>query len=43
MKYISTGIIEKNSMEEILDVSHCSGLFQLTGIQAALWLKGRDR
>ena len=41
MKYISTGIVQKNSTEEILNISHCSGLFQLTGLQAALWLNGR--
>ena len=42
MKYVSIGIIMKNSTEEILNLSHCIGRFRLTGLQALLWLRGRQ-
>lgn len=41
MEYISIGAVLKPSTEQILQVSHCGQDFQLTGVQAALWLNGR--
>lgn len=41
MKYISKGMVVKASTEDILYVTRCSVDFQLTGIQADLWLNGR--
>lgn len=41
MKYISKGMVIKNSTEDLLFVTHSGADFQLTGEQAALWLNGR--
>lgn len=41
MKYISKGMVIRNSTEDLLFVSHCGVDFELTGIEAALWLNGR--
>ena len=41
MKYISKGIVIKDSTEDLLFVTHNGIDFQLTGEQAALWLNGR--
>lgn len=41
MKYISKGIVVKTSTEVILHVTRCGCDFQLTGVQADIWLKGR--
>ena len=39
MKYISKGIVVNGSTEQILHVTRCGVDFQLTGEQAALWLR----
>jgi hypothetical protein len=41
MNYISKGMGVKASTEDILYVTRCGGDFQLTGLQADLWLNGR--
>lgn len=41
MIYISKGIVERNSTENILNVQRGGKSFQLTGLQAKLWLDGR--
>ena len=41
MKYISKGMVIKASTEELLFVTRCGADFQLTGLQADLWLNGR--
>lgn len=41
MIYLSKGIVQKNSTEQLLFVAHCGQVFQLTGTEAALWLNGR--
>lgn len=41
MKYISKGMVSKASTEDILHVTRCGVDFQLTGLQADLWLNGR--
>lgn len=41
MIYISKGIVQKNSTEDLLFVAYCGRTYQLTGIEAALWLNGR--
>ena len=41
MQYISKGLVVKNSTEELLNVTRCGCDFQLTGIQAALWLNAQ--
>lgn len=41
MIYLSKGIVQKNSTEQLLQVSRCGESFRLTGIDAALWLNGR--
>lgn len=41
MKYISKGMVIKDSTEDLLFVTHNGIDFQLTGEQAALWLNGR--
>lgn len=41
MKYISKGMVIKASTEELLFVTRCGADFQLTGLQAELWLNGR--
>lgn len=41
MRYISVGVVIRESTEHILWVTHGSQEFQLTGMQAALWLNGR--
>lgn len=41
MIYLSKGIVQKNSTKQLLRISHCGQDFQLTGTEAALWLKGR--
>lgn len=41
MIYLSKGIVQKNSTEQLLFVIHCGKSFQLTGTEAALWLNGR--
>ena len=41
MKYISLGMVIKDSTEDLLFVTHNGIDFQLTGEQAALWLNGR--
>lgn len=41
MIYLSKGIVQKNSTEQLLFVAHCGQVFQLTGMEATLWLKGR--
>ena len=41
MKYISKGMVIKDSNEDLLFVTHNGIDFQLTGEQAALWLNGR--
>lgn len=41
MKYISKGMVIKASTEELLFVTRHGTDFQLTGLQAELWLNGR--
>lgn len=41
MIYISKGIVQKNSTEQLLFVAHCGRTYQLSGIEATLWLNGR--
>lgn len=41
MKYIAKGMVVKASSEDMLHVTRCGCDFQLTGIQADLWLNGR--
>lgn len=41
MKYIAKGMVVKASSEDMLHVTRCGYDFQLTGIQADLWLNGR--
>lgn len=41
MIYVSKGIVQKNSTEQLLFVAHCGQNFRLTGTEAALWLNGR--
>lgn len=41
MIYLSKGIVQKNSTEQLLFVAHCGQVFQLTGAEAAVWLNGR--
>lgn len=41
MKYISIGMVNKQSSEHILSISRGSYKFELTGVQAGLWLNGR--
>lgn len=41
MKYIAKGMVVKASTEDMLHVTRCGCDFQLTGIQADLWLNGR--
>lgn len=41
MNYISKGMVLRASTEDLLFVTHCGAEFQLTGLQASLWLNGR--
>ena len=41
MKYIAKGLVEQGSTEHILKIQRGGHTFQLTGIQAGLWLNGR--
>lgn len=41
MKYISIGAVMTEGTEHILDVTHGSNKFRLTGEKAAIWLNGR--
>lgn len=41
MQYISKGLVVKNSTEDLLKVTRCGYDFQLTGVQAALWLNAQ--
>lgn len=41
MKYIAKGMVVTASTENMLHVTRCGCDFQLTGIQANLWLNGR--
>lgn len=41
MIYLSKGIVQKNSTEQLLFVAHCGETYSLTGTEAALWLNGR--
>lgn len=41
MVYLSKGIVQKNSTKQLLQISRCGQSFQLTGIEATLWLNGR--
>ena len=41
MMYLSKGIVQKNSTEQLLFVAHCGRTFELTGIDSALWQNGR--
>lgn len=41
MIYVSKGIVQKNSTEQLLFVAHCGQTYQLAGAEAALWLNGR--
>ena len=41
MIYLSKGVAQKNSTEQLLYISRSGQSFQLTGIEATLWLNGR--
>lgn len=41
MNYISKGMVLRESTEDLLFVTHCGAEYQLTGMQADLWLNGR--
>lgn len=41
MIYLSKGVVQENSTEQLLHISRSGQSFQLTGIEAALWLNGR--
>lgn len=41
MIYLSKGTVLKNSTKQFLQISHCGQDFQLTGMEAILWLNGR--
>lgn len=41
MIYISKGIVQKNSTEQIIRILRGSQSFQLTGVEAQVWLDGR--
>lgn len=41
MIYLSKGVAQKNSTEQLLYISRIGQSFQLTGIEATLWLNGR--
>lgn len=41
MIYWSKGVAQKNSTEQLLYISRSGQSFQLTGIEATLWLNGR--
>ena len=41
MIYLSKGIVQKRSTEQLLWISHCGQAYKLTGMEAALWLNGR--
>lgn len=41
MIYLSKGIVQKGSTEQLLNVLHCGQKYELTGTDAAMWLNGR--
>ncbi len=43
MKYISVGAVAKEGTEHLIHVSHVGRTYELTGMQAALWLNGRTK
>lgn len=43
MIYLSKGMVQEKSTEQLLFVWHCGTKFELTGTEAAMWLNGRLR
>lgn len=41
MIYISKGIVKEHSSEALVRIHHCGQDYQLTGLEAALWLNGQ--
>ena len=41
MIYLSKGIVQKRSTEQLLWIAHCGQQYKLTGMESALWLNGR--
>ena len=41
MIYLSKGIVQKSSTEQMLWITHCGQDYKLTGMESALWLNGR--
>lgn len=41
MVYLSKGVVQEKSTEQLLYISRCGQSFQLTGVEATLWLNGR--
>ncbi len=41
MIYISKGVVQKNSTEQNIHILRCGQSFQLTGVEAQVWLDGR--
>lgn len=41
MIYLSKGVVQERSTEQLLYISRCGQSFQLTGVEATLWLNGR--
>ena len=41
MIYLSQGIVQKGSNEQLLQVLHCGQIYELTENDAAIWLNGR--
>lgn len=41
MIYISKGIVREHSSEQLVRIHHCGQDYQLSGLEAALWLNGQ--